>query len=600
MMKGGLLVLCSLTILVVLSSAVYAADEVSDVAKVSKAQQCIDDLIKDKKSSEIGFQDAVFSMLALGSRQNLIEAIDSEKKGDESCWPKSSCKIKDSSQVLLAYRGAGKISEDIKKWIIGKNISVNGLSWYLQIDIENQEKSACTVSYDSQNVNLNIDEKAKITGTTGSCLDVSSNGYWLTVRRTCQDKTFGISCDKNFITSILYQKGSDGTVYVSNDATSSAAGGSNEEKIEGKCLGAGTSCDYEGTLWGALALKKSGIDVSNLMPYLTAFAEDNKKYFPSAFIYILSGGDNYFSEIVQSQSQSKYWQMAGTPYNKFYDTSLGMLSLGGTSSTELSNAKSYMLSIQEENGCWNNNNIRDSSFLLYSGWRSGTFSGNGSLGGGGGGTVTCENAGYSCGTSAECRDAGGEILYNYDCSENGYGMSCCGEQIQEESCSEKGGIICSAGQSCSGNSESASDGSCCMDACLNDEQETQCEIDGGICANSCNSGEEDTGANCEPSSNQLCCVEKTGSLLWLWIIILLILIALVTLAIIYRQKLILWWHSRKFRAKGTPIIRPASPGQQPEGFFQNPFSTRARTPQRAPRRDSEFEETLKKLKEMSK
>lgn len=597
MMKGRLTVLCSLAILVILSSAAYAVEEVSDSAKVSKAQQCINDLIKDKEPSEIGFQDAVFSMLALGSKQNLVEKIDSEKKGDESCWPKSSCKIKDSSQVLLAYRGAGKISEDIKKWIIGKNISINGLSWYLQIDIENQEKSACTISYDSQNVNLNIDVGAKITGTTGSCLDISSNGYWLTVRRTCQDKTFSISCDKNFITSILYQKGSDGAVYVSNDATSSAAGGSNEEKIEGKCLGAGTSCDYEGTLWGALALKKSGIDVSNLMPYLTAFAEDNKRYFPSAFIYILSGGDNYFSEIVQSQSQSKYWQMAGTPYNKFYDTSLGMLSLGGTSSTELSNAKSYILSIQEESGCWNNNNIRDSSFLLYSGWKS---SGAGVISGGTTAeVVTCANAGYNCGTAVQCTDAGGETMYNYDCSSEGFGSVCCNKNILEESCSEKGGIVCSNGQTCSSSVVSSSDGSCCTTACIDAPAETQCEISGGICSSSCNSDEESIEESCS-STNQFCCVEKTGSLLWLWIIILLILIALVTLAIIYRQKLILWWHSRKFRAKGIPIIRPASPGQQPAGFFQNPFSMRARTPQRAPRRDGEFEETLKKLKEMSK
>ena len=97
----------------------------------------------------------------------------------------------------------------------------------------------------------------------------------------------------------------------------------------------------------------------------------------------------------------------------------------------------------------------------------------------------------------------------------------------------------------------------------------------------------------------------------MWIIILLaFLILLVILAIIYRNKLRLWW----FRFRGKASVRPTGPSPPPS--IQRPMmravprfgAVTPRPIRTAPPRpvtrpapgDKEFEETMRKLREMSK
>ena len=82
-------------------------------------------------------------------------------------------------------------------------------------------------------------------------------------------------------------------------------------------------------MWAALALNKNGNNVDAFVPYLIALAEDNRRFFPSVFLYILTGGEDQYNEIVQNQKQGGYWEITSSPYKRFYDSSLGMLALGG-------------------------------------------------------------------------------------------------------------------------------------------------------------------------------------------------------------------------------------------------------------------------------
>ncbi len=557
----------------------------SESEMISKGRQCIENLLKDKKADEIGLDDAIFSTLAIGSKSNTKEKIESEEGAD--CWSKSGCKLKETSQVLLS--GIGD-KNNIINWISGKNSSVNGLNWFLQIDIQNHVPSECEIRYDTQTRTINILDDLTLSGNPGTCLEISANGFWLNVKKSCQDREYEISCKDGFVTSVLYQKSSGGAVYVSPKTQSSSGGGSTKEKVSGKCLVSGSGCDYEGSLWGAIALHKSGVGISDYIPYLTAFADDNTRYFPSAFLNILTGGDDFYGEIVQSQSSEGYWQMVGTPYNRFYDSGLGLLSLSGTNALELDAGKVYLGDVQGDDGCWNNNNIRDSGMVL---WGLKGFGGISS--GGGGGIVSCANAGYSCEGYNSCVDASGNVLNNYDCSSEGFGKVCCSVAVQEQSCSEKGGIVCTANQDCSGGTVSSSDGSCCLTACVDvTTSETECDLNEGACRFSCGDGEEEISLDCGTSS-KVCCVSGGGGISLWWILIIIILIGLIALGIWKKDKLRMWLHKFKGRVKTEPVKR--SPPREPPAYSSAiPFRQQIRRPAR---RDGEMEETLRKLREMA-
>lgn len=585
---------------------------------IGNAYQCLDDLVKDKKTSELSLQEAIFSTLALGSKNNLLDKIKTEEKDD--CWPKAGCTIKDTAQVLLAYDRAGKSTADIEKWLLSKNSSASELDWFLEIDISNHVPAECTIKYDTTERKINIDNEMKITNDAGSCLPVSGSGYWLNIRDSCIGKKFTISCSEDFVTTLLYQKKATETIYVSSETSSAASSGTTEEQVKAKCFKTGNTCDYEGSLWAALALEKAGKDISDFVPYLLALASDNQRYLPSSLLYSLTGADDQYSSLIQSQKQNKFWQASSTPYNKFYDTALGMLALQGTGAAELSNAQNYLLSIQTPEGCWNNNNIRDTAFLLYSGWPKSVGSPDGA------GSTLCTEAGYSCESGFACTEARGNILYEFECTGS---KLCCSIKLEQQSCAEQNGILCTASQQCEGTSVSSSEGSCCLGTCEEVIEDT-CETFGGSCRTSCEDDETESSELCT-TAGTVCCELKTqakGSSLWLWITLLVILIIAVVAGIFYRDKLkMLLFRFRKGRGTGstTPANKPSFPPSAGIALtrpLQRPFSRFAPAATQAARSirpnirpnirpalasrkpvskaDQEMEETLKKLKEMSK
>lgn len=572
------------------------------VSNIDKAYQCLENLVKN--TSNPSLQEAFFGTLALGSRDGLMNKIESEKL--QNCWPKAGCKLKETAQGVLAYRSAGKNSDDAENWLISKNATSADLIWFLEVDIANHVQSTCKISYDTSQNTVIVKEDQTVQGNPGLCLSVSPNGYWLRIAGNCLDKELQISCDQDFITSLIYQKNNGETVYVSSDTHSAVSLGTTKEKVKAKCFKTGTACDYEGSLWAALALSKTGNDVSAFLPYLMALAEDNSKYLPSSFLYIISGSQDQYTQLIQNQKQNKFWEVVGGANNRFYDTSLAMLALQDTSAAELENAKNYLSGIQTEKGCWNNDNLRDTAFILYSGWPRTTSSAPTI----GGSSAFCEQAslGYSCEKASDCNDAGGRILYNFECSD--LSKFCCTVKATKQSCNAKGGLVCSSSQRCSGSVISSSEGSCCLGACLENENQNICESSlGGICRSSCDTNEETLGTStsCGISGN-VCCIakESSGGISWTWIIIIMILILIVLIAIVYRKKFSLWFS--KGGAKSSTVIRPSGPGfgaslgARP-GFGHRFMPSRPveRPVQKAVvKPNDEMEETFKKLREMSK
>jgi uncharacterized integral membrane protein len=192
---------------------------------------------------------------------------------------------------------------------------------------------------------------------------------------------------------------------------------------------------------------------------------------------------------------------------------------------------------------------------------------------------------------------------------------------RKESCSDKQGIECKDNEECTGNEVVASDSTaCCLASCQQVEEEITCKDRGFTCKDTCsNSDNERTAYACE--YGQICCNEGSSKMTWWPIILLIVLIILVVLAIIFRDKVRLLWFKLKsgvsFSKGPKPVSRSFPPPQQPvrpmsrpmprplptppPGAFRKPLPPRPGSrPQQKSDKDKEFEETMRKLREMSK
>src|SRR3989344_6160734 len=533
-------------VLVLFSNFAFAQDATNSTDlddMIDKAYQCLEDQLDEKDEGSISLEEAIFSTLAIGSDSKLKEVIEDNKDSRANCWPDKGCKIKETSQVLLAKDRTGSSTKTVKDWLLSKSKAPSELIWYLQIDIRNHVESQCKINYKGSQRNIVVKEDMKLEGSPGNCLEFGYGGYWLKVANSCLEEEFEISCDQDFVTSLAYQRQGSSSVYVVSDASSGSSLGTTTEKIGAKCFATDNLCDYEGTLWAAIALQQDGESIKPYLPYLIALSETNSKYFPSTFLYILNSGESYYADIISKQKQSQYWNIVGSPYGRYYDTSLALLSLTGSGSSEATATEGYLLSVQDKNGCWNNNNIKDTAFLLYSGWRVDGERDTDSSGD----IISCLSKGFTCESPFECTAAGGNILHEYSCSELAGQKLCCSVPVVKQSCSEKGGHLCSTNQQCEGNLESSLDGSCCIGSCVNKQIEDTCtSISKGVCRTTCFSNENQISSQCADAA-QVCCTETTeateeSSSWWPVAILLFLLIALIVIAIIYKDKLRFWWH----------------------------------------------------------
>src|SRR3989338_2529506 len=99
-----------------------------DTGNAEDSYQCLTNKVAN--STSLSLQDAIFSTLALGNKANLIKIIE-DNKNTAGCWPKDSCKLKDTALVGLAYHRIGKDTSAIKSWLISKNVSASDLTWYI-------------------------------------------------------------------------------------------------------------------------------------------------------------------------------------------------------------------------------------------------------------------------------------------------------------------------------------------------------------------------------------------------------------------------------------------------------------------------------------
>ena len=662
MKKGvGIFVFLMLFLLIniVLISAELTSEEENE--KVYLAYECLNTQIDNKDCTRMTTEQAIFSLLSVQRCESKVY-----EDGDGlKCWPDGNCDLKTTAQAILALDQVGEDTTLAEEWLLNKNITPTDLEWYLEVD--SLVPTFCTTSDSTGDVNYEIDEDKKITltgiGNSNACLEVSSSGYWLKIKDTCYDEAFETTCDEGFLTTLLFKKQDIPTVYVLKSTHSETAGAITTEQINSLCFSnTGIACNYEGSLWASLVLNKQGHSLDSFMPYLIGEAPNNIELSPESFLYYLTTGVEYRTQIMQNQISGKWWQNDALN-NKYYDTALELLPFQGINLEEKAGTKEWLITeVQEDNGCWDSGNIVNNAFVLYSIWPE--FSGIDP------GPNSCVLAGYSCVDSAECNsndtlnqyscDSGkvccddgfgsggnndndceeagffcvagmmnceGNLLYEYDCP--GAMSLCCDTENIEKTCAEWNGVICSSNEYCKGGdvldtSDLDFGEDCCVQGvCENiidsTLDENECEENYGICEPyGCDDNREETSLySCE--FGDICCVSSSGSNLgpdskskwWIWV--LFILIVLVLIGILFRDKLkmsLLKLKSKKGgKGMSSPQTRPGFPpsSMPPPRMRRRPMPQRRIIPspgrvppqQRPAKKPGELDDVLKKLKDMS-
>jgi len=602
---------------------VIAQEEDNGGDKVQNAYDCLAGKLGDNCGGTTNTEQAAWSLFAMAWNSSFNQDCQDSliEKQKENCWGKtdtSNCNIRATSIAILALNHIGVDTGESVNWLISKRKLSRDLEWYLEIDANNETRCEITSGGRSATT-ITILENKKITGPTPSGLAKAYNDYWF--RITNIERNFTISCDQNFITTLFYKRPGGNVFYIPGETHAAPAGDLTEEKVTSYCFSLSSRCDYEGSLWAALALQNSREDASPYLPYLTTLSEEssNRRYFPSTFLYLLTASDDYYSTLVEKQKQSKYWKEGS---DKFYDTALALLSLQGTDAPETDNAREHLLDVQDSNGCWGAN----TAFLLYAGWPRAPLTRTSTSDEPSTTPSYCTDNNYYCVASTDC-----ELPDQLDYYCPAFNQICCINEPQEQTCTEKGGSVCPSDQVCSGSQVPAADTTyCCIGLCEEppEPEENLCDTSGYFCREECGEGQmekESFSSYCYP---KVCCAtvepptpDPAGN--WIWIIILIILILLVVLGIVFRDKLRMALFKKKTRARpgkgGRPGVAPPGfgiPPGKPPGRMPPPRMMRRPPPGRPLRRppgrpvrrpasrkkdkDKEFEETMKKLREMSK
>ena len=590
-MRKSMLFFGVLIFLIFIISFISAAQE-----DIDKAYACLNDKISEKTCDKLSTGEKIFSILATGKCRSALNA----EADTGGCWPAGNCNLKTTAQALLALK-----TTNAKNWLLAQNGTPSEITWYLQIEPE--AASTCTITYDEKDYDIEIGEDKKISSAAGTCLSLTPLKYWLEISSSCYDKEFDISCDNDFLTNLLFRSGTSLTIHVSEKTSSASSEGTTTEKVESFCFIEGGQCDYEGSLWATLALYSVGEDVDPYISYLITMAEENDRFFPEPFLYILTGYDDFRYKIIEKQTSNGYW--SGLE-NRYYDTALALYPFANDNFIQKEEAKEWLFKEQEDgdDGCWNSGNILDTAFILHS-----IFPKTSSGGGGGTGTnitASCTGKGY-CMYENKCTTEGGSVL-NYDCSS--LFDVCCSVQEIKKTCTEAGGKICTGTKECTGETIEAADTyRCCFEECEEPEEISySCELVGFCEPGSCGEGYEKDGTyDCE-FYGDVCCVEadKPGPSPLIWILI--VLIVLVVLGILFRNKLKEFWFRIKFKKAGPPRARPGtgfphvssieprrrimSRGVMPAEHRPAPRPV----PRSHSRSSSELDDVLKKLKDMGK
>ncbi len=309
-------------------------------------------------------------------RAGPIEAL-RDKEDAMGCWPRGSCRVKDSALATLALSLAG---QDITKevdWL--KKARVAGLSageWWVVVKANNN--GTCEFSYPGGSKTYNLqDEGLRLPSgafTRGqyyvSLNDLNPN------LKTVLQPTINVACDpslSNPIITLIFKPNTPANTFFIQRSDS---GASAQLTIANACFGGQSSagpCNYESTAYATWALAEIGVmnadrtlSLDNVGTHIYLESQAlNKKNDPVALgllnhILIKAGSaaPSFISDLVKLQRVDGSWD------GNIISTSVATFGLSGSDQSEaVTRGVTYLTSNVDTDGSWDGS-IEETSWAL--------------------------------------------------------------------------------------------------------------------------------------------------------------------------------------------------------------------------------------------
>ncbi|MFH1210600.1 MAG: hypothetical protein V1645_01665 [archaeon] len=392
------------------------------------------------------------------------------QENTQPCWPKASCRTKETAFVILAYKSMGVSTEDQISWLkSAQSAALQSGNWWLEV--ATTDTGTCSIKYtkNSQDVTKTIKVNAGRFTDCGNTTFMNLN--------TCIETNFVknfptidmyIDCGDldNALISLIYN--SANSYYILTDSASQVA----EITIENGCFGMGykdPSCNYDSTLYSNWAFILSDESTSSKMYLRDNYDETNTVH--NAFLFLILDDDTYLQELRSRQRSDGSWD------SDVYRTAIALLALKGQSeySTEFSEGVEWLKTKQRTDGSFGD--VTTTAMVLYAAFTEGEIE-----------FPSCTNEkrddgerGIDCGGTCEAYD---DCCSNNEKDQDEDGIDCGGACIE---CTEvvcNGDDVCDTdqGEDCHNCPE---DCNTCEDLCSNGVQDEQAGEEGVDCGGQC-------------------------------------------------------------------------------------------------------------------
>ncbi|MDD5178040.1 MAG: hypothetical protein PHT54_02025 [Candidatus Nanoarchaeia archaeon] len=436
--------------------------------------------------------------------EQTITYIKSKEDGD-GCWPKNSCKIKDTAFSILALESSGRDIDEELNWLVdAQSTSSTGIgTWWLQIATEGSGN--CTVKYTVGNRSGNKEFEIK-DGKFPGC----SNKRWLDIGNCIVSGLLGkgkltlnVDCSElggTPIISTIFQSGDN--YYLFDDQFTSEA----ELTVRNTCYGTSSksTCDYSTSLYANWVLKNIGNPDLTLFYLYSGYSKTNEM--DSAVLALVDGDLTYFEDLKAQQKSD------GSFNGNIEDTAFAVMALANNQDESFQEAMDWLSGKQKSDGSFGS--VYETGLAVY----AISLAEEGGFGCVEGSIRSCSTKGVCVNTkiTETCTD-GAWSGCDYDAVKN--------YESSESSCSDKldndcDGLIDDDDDDCEAKEyneeeEETSESVCGDGICDFDE-------DSSTCSEDCET--EETEEETEEDTTPIAGEEEGGGFPW-WIIIFILILA---------------------------------------------------------------------------
>ena len=293
-----------------------------------------------------------------------IKHIQSEQKQPDSCFPVSSCNIKETAMAYWALSEYGEDTAGIEDYIRDElDVGLKD-NWWLEI-ITTAKDQYCTIGYPKEGVQEQIDILVD-QGTFPECNAGQPETFFdldeciennLVSSNPALELTIDCSAiGQGTIISIVYNTGS--SFYLTEQATTSKY----QTQVQNACHSRSGICDQDTSLWSNWVLDSKNSDIDTGLFLLTL--HDSLDPIDTSLLYLTTTDTNRKSTLITELIDLQ--RLDGSFNKNNLETATAILALTASGSTdELNAAIGYLEGSVRSEGSWDGSELT-TALVLYS------------------------------------------------------------------------------------------------------------------------------------------------------------------------------------------------------------------------------------------